>query len=122
MVDLQTIVLSLMTLLLNGGADAAKELIKGAVVNNVTDISRTWQALMHEEPELYPLADRYARAPDDAAARDALKALLEQVLSANPDLLPAGGFTAISADHGSVAAREISHSTISITNTKRDDP
>jgi hypothetical protein len=71
MLDLQTIVSSLMTLLLYGGADAAKELIKGVVVTNAVEASKTWHDLMLAAPATYPLADRTARDPnDDAAAAD----------------------------------------------------
>lgn len=120
MLDLQTIVSSLMTLLLYGGADAAKELIKGVVVNSATEASRTWHELMLAEPEVYPLADRVARAPADEAAAAALSATLERVLTAHPELMPKGDITvtvgSVSADRGSVAAGVIEgHVTIDNT-------
>jgi hypothetical protein len=104
MLDLQTIVSTLMTLLLYGGADAAKELIKGVVVNGATEASKTWHELMLAAPEAYPLADRVARDPDDDAVATELRILLERVLEAHPELRPRGdiSFTTgdITADHG----------------------
>lgn len=114
MIDLQTIVSSLMTLLFYGGADAAKELIKGVVVNSATEASQAWRELMLAEPEVYLLADRVARAPEDDAAADELRATLERVLSEHPDLLPKGDITVttgdITAEDGSVAAAVINGS------------
>ncbi|WP_058555526.1 hypothetical protein [Thiohalocapsa sp. ML1] len=108
MLDLQTIVSTLMTLLLYGGADAAKELINGVVVNGATEASKTWRALMRKEPEAYPLADRVAQDPDNDAAASELRILLERVLTEHPELRPTGDITVtagdIKADHGSVAA------------------
>lgn len=108
MLDLQTIVSTLMTLLLYGGADAAKELINGAVVNGAVEASKTWRALMREEPETRPLADRVAQDPNDDTARAELQALLERVLTEHPELRPTGDITVttgdIKADDGSVAA------------------
>lgn len=106
MLDLQTIVSTLMTLVLYGGADAAKELIKGVVVRNATEASRTWHELMLAEPEVYPLADRVARAPTDETAVAELRVTLERLLTEHPELVPKGNVTVgdISADRGSVAA------------------
>ncbi len=112
MIDLQTIVSSLMTLLLYGGADAAKDLIKGVVVNKATEASQAWRGLMLAEPDVYPLADRVAKAPGDTAAVEALRALLERVLTEHPGLVPKGDIAVttgdLHAEGGSVAAAVVS--------------
>lgn len=111
MIDLQTIVTALMAFLFSGGAEAAKELITGMVVNGTERASQAWRDLMLAEPEVYPLADRVARAPEDAAAVAQLRALLERMLQAHPALAAQGALAVttgeISADHGSVAAAVI---------------
>lgn len=116
MIDLQTIVSTLMNLLLYGGADAAKELFKDVVVGNAAEASNLWRELMVKEPRLYPLADQVAAAPDDAARRAELSALLESVLQAHPELLPTGDLRVttgdIRADHGVAAAVVNGHITI----------
>jgi hypothetical protein len=118
MLDLQTIVSTLMTLLLYGGADAAKELINDVVVNGAVEASKTWRALMREEPEAYPLADRVAQDPNDDTARAELQALLERVLTEHPELWPQGDIRVttgdITADHGVAGA--VITGTITINN------
>lgn len=120
MIDLQTIVSTLMTLLLYGGADAAKELLKGVVVNNAVEASQAWRELMLAEPAVYPLADRVARAPEDDVAKVELRAALERVFAEHPELMPKGDLQVttgdITADNGSLAAGMVTGSTVTIHN------
>jgi hypothetical protein len=122
MIDLQTAVEALMTLVLSNGADAAKALFKGMVVKGAEQASEAWRRVFEREPEAYPLADRVARNPEDTAQAQALRDLLERVLAEHSELLPPGGLTVrtgdIQADRGSVGAGVIQGSTLHITNQK----
>ena len=120
MINLQATVNSLMTLLLNGGTDAAIELFKGMVVNGAEAVSKIWRDIFSEKPESYPLADRVARNPEDPSARQELRALLEKMLAQRPELLEQVQQTIITgdikADQGSVAAGVIQDSDVTIKN------
>jgi hypothetical protein len=58
--------------------------------------------------EVYPLADRVARGPENDAAASELRVLLERVLTERPELRPQGDISIttgdITADNGSVGA------------------
>jgi hypothetical protein len=118
--ELQIAVDALMGLILSGGAEAAKELVKGAVLNGAKELSDAWRALFGEAPETYPLADRLVRNPHDAALSAQLRELLGQMLRDHPELLPAGALAVrtgdIQAGQGSVAAAVIQGATINIGN------
>ena len=120
MTELQTAVDTMMSLILAGGADAAKDLVKGQVLAGAAAVSRAWRALFGEAPDAYPLADRVAREPGNLEQAEALRALVTRVLTEHPEL--AQGLSVqvrtgdIQAAGGSVAAAVIHGSPITITN------
>ncbi len=120
MIDLQTAVGSLVTLLLSGGPDAAKDLVKGIAVKGADGLSKLWREIFAEKPETYPLADKVAATPQDAEAQQALRAVVEEMLKQRPEWLQqiqqnvATGD--ITAESGGVAAGVVSDSTITIKN------
>lgn len=120
MIDPQTAIDALMTLLLNGGPDAAKSLFKGMVVNGAKSVSDTWQEIFSHQPESYPLADRVAQQSEDSAEMNKLRVLLEEVFAQRPELLAQLHQTVtigdIKADKGSVAVGVAKDSLITITN------
>lgn len=117
MIDLQTAVGSMVTFLLSGGPEAINELIKGVVVGGAQDASDLWHQVFRKRPESKALAERLAHDPQDTDARTQIQQSLEHVFREHPELLQrAGNIQIIRADDGSVAAGEISGSTITINN------
>ena len=120
MIELQTALDALMSLITDGGPEAAKVLFKGVVLNGAKQVSALWKSVFEEAPDAYPLADRVARNPDDGAQAGELRALVEKVLREHPALLPPGGIAVVTRDseakNGSVAAAVIKDSPIIINN------
>ena len=120
MIEEQAALDSLMTVLADGGADAAKVLVKGAVINGAKAVSNAWRDIFSEDPESYPLANRVASNPDDTSAQEELKALVKELLEQRPELVEQVRQTIttgdIRADKGSVAVGVMSGSTVNITN------
>lgn len=108
MLDLQTVVGSLVTLLLVGGPDAAVELIKGSTVNAAVETSNLWRRIFTHEPDSYSLANRVAKDKQDETAQKQLRAFLESTFKAHPELLQGNHIEEInihkvSAKNGGVA-------------------
>ena len=122
MIELQAAVDTMMTMIVSGGAEAAKELFTGMALSGAKEVSRAWHDLFAEAPDAYPLADRVARDPTDPDLEADLRALLERVLREHPELRPSVGQAVqtgdIRAEHGSVAAAVIQGSTLTIDNSK----
>ena len=108
MIDIQTAVNSLMTLLLSGGAEAAIELSKNVVIGGVKDVSKLWRNIFSEQPESYPLANQVAKRPEDESLQQQLRVLLEKTLSEHPELIQDISIESINIDkveakNGSIA-------------------
>lgn len=120
MIDMQLAVGSLMTLLLDGGASAAKELIKGVAVKGAVTLSKVWQEILTDEPKAHALADRVAKEPDNASANQELRSLLEACLKARPELVQqaehAINIGEITATDGGVAVGVMNGGQITVTN------
>ncbi len=113
MIEAQTAIDDLMKAIMSGGTDAVAELVKGGVINGWQEATKLWQQVFLKRPEAQLLADRAVRAPDDQSAQDALRKLLLEVLDQHPELYRGDQ---ISAGDGSVAAKNIIHSTVTVNN------
>ncbi|MEJ1295991.1 MAG: hypothetical protein RPU64_16050 [Candidatus Sedimenticola sp. (ex Thyasira tokunagai)] len=113
MIEVQTAIDELMKAMMSGGANAVTDIVKGGVIGGWEKTTELWKQIFSANEEAKLLADRAVRAPDDQSAQEALRKLLMEVLKQHPELHP--GIN-ISADHGSVAAEEITNTTITINN------
>ena len=85
MIELQTAVATLMTLLMNGGPEAAEVLVKGMVLKGAKEASQLWKKVFEEAPEAPLLAGRVARGPCNVDDQQALERLLSKALSEHPE-------------------------------------
>ncbi|MES9855905.1 MAG: hypothetical protein ABW166_04785 [Sedimenticola sp.] len=113
MIEVQTAIDELMKAMMSGGTNAVADIVKGGMISGWEKTTELWKQIFSKNEEAKLLADRAVRAPDDLSAQDELRKLLLEVLEQHPELHQ--GIN-ISADHGSVATKEISGSTITINN------
>jgi hypothetical protein len=119
MLELQNAVGSMMEFLLNGGAAAAKDLLKGMVVKGAVDVSKLWHEVFQKDTKTKQLVDRLAQDPQDLSAQTELRALLEDMLRQHPGLRQQAqkvikAKKTINAINGSVAAETINNTIITI--------
>ena len=87
MMELSVVVDTLMKALTAGGASAATDLFKGAVLGGTKALSNLWRSIFAEQPEAYPLADKVVKDTQNAEAHQALRSLLEDFFKQNPERL-----------------------------------
>lgn len=112
MINLQTIIDSLIKLLINGGVAAATDLIKGVILKGAEQLSEIWQKIFKEKPESKDLVLEVSKEPNNETAKNKLQALLKEVLAQNPELLQQVHHSVktgdINASEGGVAGAVIS--------------
>ena len=85
--DWQTVAATLVVYLLDGGPEAAKEFMKGAVANSAAGLANAWKEIFGHRPESYPLADQLARDPKNEQLWQQLQTIVGEVLAQHPELM-----------------------------------
>ncbi|MEZ5537535.1 MAG: hypothetical protein R3F02_18175 [Thiolinea sp.] len=123
LIDIPTVVGTLVTYFAMGGNEAAVEAIKGMAVNATLKLSELKDQLLGK-PEVKALATQVQAQPLDMELQQQLRDMLTQELERHPAFQQQTAVQVqgdIKAENGSVAAAVINGGTISITNTHNED-
>ena len=122
LIDIPTIISTLVTFFATGGSDAAIEAIKGITVNGAMKLAELKDELLGKQ-EVIQAVEEYQQHPLDITFKTQLEDILAQALEQHPALMQQTAVRVegdIKADKGSVAAGVISGGEIKIDNTFND--
>lgn len=122
LIDIPTVVGTLVTYFAMGGSDAAIEALKGVAVNATLKLAELKDQLLGK-PEVQNAVQQYQQNPLSPVFKQELESVLTQALKQHPEFQQQTAVQVqgdVKADRGSVGAAVIQGGTITLNNTFND--